>query len=129
MPVYEYSCNACSAKVSIFVRSINSEVNCVCDRCGSTDLRRLVSSFRVLRAPFDISKVDKRQLLDGVDYSNPASMAQFFKRMGDEFQDEPDENMDEIIGRLEHGERVEDALQLETHDHSAHSGSEGDSEP
>ena len=90
----------------------------MCDRCGSTDLRRLISSFRVMRAPFDPSKLDKRQLLDGIDYSNPASMAQFFKRMGDEFQDEPNEHMDEIIGRLEHGERVEDALQLDMHDHS-----------
>jgi putative FmdB family regulatory protein len=119
MPVYEFSCNACNAKVSIFVRSVNSEVNGVCDRCGSTDLRRLVTSFRVLRAPFDPSKLDKRRLLDGVDYTNPASMAQFFRRMGDEFQDEPNEHMDEIIGRLEHGEHVEDALELDMHDHGA----------
>lgn len=48
MPIYEYSCNACSkSPVSIFVRSINSEVNAKCDNCGSTDLIRLVSQISI----------------------------------------------------------------------------------
>jgi putative FmdB family regulatory protein len=124
MPVYEFKCRSCQARVSVFVRSISSDVNGVCDRCGSTDLERLVSSFRVLRAPFDPSKLNKQRLLDGVDYTNPASMAQFFRRMTDEFQDEPNEHMDEIVGRLEHGEAVERALELDTHDHGTGGGEE-----
>ena len=48
MPIYEYSCNACSkSPVSVFVRSINSEVNATCDNCGSTDLTRLVSQVSI----------------------------------------------------------------------------------
>jgi hypothetical protein len=38
--------------------------------------------------------------------------------MGDAFQDEPNVHMDEIIGRLDHGEPVEKALDLHMHDHS-----------
>jgi len=117
MPVYEFSCNACGARVSVFVRSMSADASGTCDRCGSADLRRLVSRFAVLRAPVNPTALNKNELLDGVNYSDPASMAQFFHRMTDAFQDEPNEHMDEIVGRLEHGESVEQALELHTHDH------------
>ena len=48
MPIYEYTCDACKAPISVFVRSINSELNPKCDKCGSTELTRAVSSFAVL---------------------------------------------------------------------------------
>jgi putative FmdB family regulatory protein len=124
MPVYEFRCTACGAGVSIFVRSVSADPRGVCDRCGSAELERLVSRFAVVRAPLDPAKLDKNRLLDGVDYTNPASMAGFFRRMQDEFQDEPNEHMDEIVKRLDYGERVEDALGL-SHDHgSEDTGSE-----
>jgi len=126
MPVYEYRCNACKARVSLFVRSMNAEVSGACDRCGSNDLRRLVSAFRVLRTPNDVNNLNQKALLDGVDYSDPHSMASFFRRMGDEFNDEPNEYMDEIIGRLDHGESVGSALELDDpHDHGAGPSDEG----
>src|SRR5712692_10301020 len=107
MPVYEFACNACGAPVSIFVRSISSEVNGACERCGSKDLRRLISRVAVLRPAFDPTSLSKEQLLDGVDYTNPASMAQFFRRMTEEFHDEPNDYMSEIVGRLDKGEAVQ----------------------
>ncbi len=47
MPIYEYSCNACKSPVSVFVRSMNSEVNAKCEKCGSTDLTRLISQVSI----------------------------------------------------------------------------------
>ena len=126
MPVYEFACNACGARISRFVRSINAEVNGACDHCGGTDLRRLFSPFRVLRTPNDVNKLNQAALLDGVNYSDPQSMAAFLRRMGDEFNDEPNEHMDEILGRLDHGEPVEKALELDSHDHGAEAPDEGD---
>ena len=117
MPVYEFSCNACGARVSLFSRSMTSDLKGVCERCGSPDLQRIFSKFAVLRAPFDPGKLNKQELLDGVDYSNPASMAQFFRRMGNEFQDDRNDYMDDIIGRLDKGERVEHALGMDEHFH------------
>jgi hypothetical protein len=64
--------------------------------------------------------LNKAELLDGVDYTNPQSMASFFRRMGNEFQDEPNEHMDEIIGRLDHGEAVHEALDLDMDSHAGH---------
>ena len=117
MPVYEFSCNACGAKVSLFVKSMSTEAKGACDRCGSAELQRTVSRFSVGRPSFDPSKLDKREMLDGVDYSNPASMAQLFRSMGETFQDEQNDYMDDIIGRLDAGEQVEKAIGMEEHFH------------
>ena len=117
MPIYEFQCNACGARLSRFVRSMGADAAGACDRCGSADLRRLVSRVAVLRAPVDPKALNKQELLHGVDYTDPASMASLFRRMQDSFHDEPNEHMDEIIGRLDHGERVEQALDLHTRDH------------
>ena len=112
MPIYEFRCNGCGAKVALFFRSMSSEVKGTCERCGSADLRRLFSSFRVMRPTFDPNTFDKAELLDGVNYTDPSSMANFFRKMQDTFQDAPDEHMDEMVQRLEHGEAVESAMDL-----------------
>ena len=122
MPLYEYRCNGCGAKVSIFVKSVSSEVSGSCNQCGSTDLNRLISRVAVIHAPVQNKDLSKQELLHGVDYGDPSSMANMFRQMGQMFHDEKDENMDEIIGRLDHGESVEHALGLDDHtghDHGA----------
>ena len=45
MPVYEYRCNHCQKRTSVFVRSIGAAVEPACPACGSKDLSKLVSSF------------------------------------------------------------------------------------
>ena len=65
----------------------------------------------------DPANLNHTEMLDGVDYTDPASMANFFRRMGESFQDEPNEHMDEIIGRLDAGDPVERALDLNMHSH------------
>ena len=117
MPLYEFHCNGCGAKVSVFTRSINTEAKGVCDRCGGVDLRRLYSPLRVLRTPKDVNKLNKRELLDGVDYNDPQSMAQFLRRVQDEFNDGSSEEADEVIKRLEYGEDVRQTLQIDEHNH------------
>jgi putative FmdB family regulatory protein len=117
MPIYEFQCNACGARLSRLVRVMGADAAGTCDRCGSPDLRRLVSRVAILRAPLDPGSLSKQELLDGVNYTDPASMASFFRRMQDTFHDEPNEHMDEIVGRLDHGEAVEKALDLHMHSH------------
>jgi putative FmdB family regulatory protein len=126
MPIYEFRCNACGARLSRFVRMISSEFDAgSCERCGGADLRRLISRVAVVRAPVDPNSLNKNELLDGVNYTDPASMANFFRRMGDTFHDEPNEHMDEIIGRLDKGEPVERALDLHMHSHDEGGAAEG----
>ena len=127
MPIYEFRCNACGAKSALFFRHMTTDAHGNCSRCGSADTRRLMSSFRVLKPPANPSQLNKAELLDGVNYTDASSMASFFRRMGNEFQDEPNEHMDEIIGRLDHGEPVHEALDLDMDSHAGHAhGSSND---
>ena len=123
MPIYEFRCNDCGAKSSQLFRHFTEDATGTCQRCGGTNTRRLFSSFRVRMSRPGPESLNKAELLDGVDYTNPASMASFFRRMGDAFQDEPNEHMDEMIGRLDKGEPVHKAMDLDMdgHSHEGHS--------
>lgn len=43
MPIYEYECNDCSEKFELLVYS--SDEKSICEKCGSADLKRLLSCF------------------------------------------------------------------------------------
>ncbi len=104
MPIYEFACNSCGATVSVFVRSMNSEVNARCDRCQGTDLRRLVSRVAVLRGSGDFSDLDDDSLMSGFDESDPKAMAAWARRMQNESGEDMGPEWDEMIGRMEKGE-------------------------
>jgi putative FmdB family regulatory protein len=109
MPVYEFVCNACGASVSVFVRSMSSTVAGKCDRCGSTDLRRLISRFAVLRSSGGGDFGDFNEgMLDGLDENDPRAMAAMARRMRDELGGDVDPEMDEMIGRMERGQGLDD---------------------
>lgn len=44
MPVYEYRCNACRKKTSVFVRTVSDPQGVTCSHCGGSDVQRLISS-------------------------------------------------------------------------------------
>jgi putative FmdB family regulatory protein len=43
MPIYEYKCRKCGARFEILVYS--DQKKAVCEKCGSEDLKRLMSGF------------------------------------------------------------------------------------
>lgn len=49
MPVYEFACQRCGARVTLLVGVVASPSEEICPKCGSSDLRKLVSRFRVGR--------------------------------------------------------------------------------
>ena len=107
MPVYEFACNACGATVSVFVRSISATVAGKCDRCGSADLRRLVSRFAVIKsAGGNFDSLDD-SMLDGVDESDPRAMASWARRMQREMGEDLGPEFDEMVDRVERGESME----------------------
>ena len=68
MPIYEFRCEACGRRVSIFQRSINAPFNAACPHCGGTNLRRLVSRFAVVRGEDALlDGMDDESLLAGID--------------------------------------------------------------
>ena len=101
MPVYEFACNDCNAAVSIFVRSISSPVSGACERCGSKDLRRLVSKFAFTRSSFS-GDLDALDQLGDVD--DPRAMANWARKMQHQLGDDLGSDFDSMVGQMERGE-------------------------
>ena len=96
MPIYEYECHDCRRRVSLLVRSISSAEPPACPRCGSTALRRLMSRFATVKS----EETRLESMAEGggdVDENDPASVARFMKKMGQEFGDELGDDFDSAV--------------------------------
>ena len=71
----------------------------VCQHCGGKDLRKLVSRVAVLRSEESrMDSLENPSALAGLDESDPASMARWMKKMGQEMgEDFEGEDMDAMI--------------------------------
>jgi putative FmdB family regulatory protein len=103
MPVYEFECNACGARVDVFTRSISVEVKGACEKCGSADLRRVVSRVAVL----GIGGGDDLDL-DSMDPNDPKAMAAWARQMQSQMGPDAGPEMEELAQKLERGESLDD---------------------
>ncbi len=110
MPIYEFSCNACKNRVSIFVRSMSSPVSGKCDRCGSEDLARLISRVVVLKSGGDFAALDDDRMFSGFDENDPKAMAAWARKMQRESGEEMGPEFDEMVENLERGGSLEDGF-------------------
>ena len=109
MPIYEYRCNGCGRRVSVFQRSIQGSAVAVCPRCGSGDLARLISRVAVVRS--EGSRLDDLSSdagLADLDERDPRSLARWARRMGRDMGEELGPEFDEVVERLEAGEMPDD---------------------
>jgi putative FmdB family regulatory protein len=104
MPVYEFACNACGAAVSVFVRSMNSPVNGTCEKCGSKDLRRLISKFAFKRSGFS-GDMDAFDQLGDVD--DPRAMANWARQMQDQAGDDFGAEFNDMVSQMERGKSID----------------------
>ena len=104
MPIYEYRCNQCGKRISALVRNMEERDTAVptCPRCGSTDVRRLMSRVAVLR-----SEESRLESLADLDESDPRSLGRWMRRMSQEMGEDLGPEFDEVVGRLEAGESPE----------------------
>jgi putative FmdB family regulatory protein len=110
MPIYEYRCQGCRRRVSLFQRSMGSPAATACPRCGGA-LTRLVSRFAVVRSEeAALDALDDDSLLAGVDENDPRSVAAWARKMGSQFGEELGPEFDEAVDRMEAGEMPEDVL-------------------
>jgi len=107
MPIYEYRCEACNKRTSIFVRSISSPVRAACEHCGSKKLTRLISRVAVHRGS---SSLDDESAFDDIDENDPRQMARLMRQMGEEAGEEMGPEFDEMVSRLEAGEDPESVM-------------------
>jgi putative FmdB family regulatory protein len=105
VPIYEFRCQACRRRVSVFQRSISAPMRAVCTHCGGTDLRRLVSRFAVMRGEDALlDGIDDESLLSGVDENDPRSVAAWARKMGSRFGEDLGPEFDEMVEQMEAGE-------------------------
>jgi putative FmdB family regulatory protein len=113
MPIYEYRCDACRRRFSVFWRSFSdvNEDKVFCKRCGSEDVSRLVSQVRTVRS--EDSRLEDLADPSGwgdLDEDDPKSMGRFMRKMMNELGEESGElgpEFEEVVDRLESGQDPE----------------------
>ena len=102
MPIYEYRCEDCG-KISEFLMIKTDEtVTPQCKRCKSKKMFRVLSKVRVIRSEESrIESLADPSKWGDLDEKDPKSMARLMKRMGKEFGEDMDMNMDEMEQAIE----------------------------
>ena len=111
MPIYEYRCQDCHRRVSVFWRTFSEAETgaATCPRCGGTHLTRLVSRVRVIRS--EESRLDDLSDfgdLPDFDENDPKSLGRWMRKMSAEVGEDLGPEFDEVVGRLEAGEDPEE---------------------
>jgi putative FmdB family regulatory protein len=110
VPIYEYHCQGCNRRVSVFWRSFSEAETGVpvCPRCAGTDLTRLISRVRVVRSEGGrMDDLDDFGDLPDLYESDPRSLGRWMRKMSDEVGEDLGPEFGEVVGRLEAGESPE----------------------
>jgi putative FmdB family regulatory protein len=110
MPIYEYFCADCRARVSVFFRTFAeaSDDAARCPTCQGAHLRRLVSRVAVLKSEESrMESLADASLMSGLESEDPRALASFMRRMSGEMGEPLDAEMTEVLDRLDAGESPE----------------------
>ena len=83
MPLYEYRCGGCGRKVTLLVRGFKRPTDCGCPNCGSADLKRVFSTFRMAKTDKDVYEdiLGDNRLVQGMMANNPKALVDWNNRM------------------------------------------------
>lgn len=98
MPLYEYRCLDCKKRSTILVLSINNPQPAVCSHCRGLRMERLMSRFASPKSEeARLASLADPDAMSGLDENDPASMARFMKKMGDEMGEDLGEDLAEAM--------------------------------
>jgi len=106
MPVYEYRCDDCRRRVSLYIRGFSESPEPVCTNCGGKNLTRLFSTFARLKTDKDVYEniLSDSDLVKGMMANDPRALVEWSRRMeGTEGEKAPE--YEEMMERMERGER------------------------
>lgn len=103
MPVYEYRCNSCHRRVSVFVRGFSASVTPVCDACGSSELTRLISKFAIVQ-PTAKPSFPETEDSEGFEMSEPENVAKWCKEMSEKVDEDVAPEFERAAKGLETGQ-------------------------
>ena len=109
MPIYEFRCDDCGKRTSLFVRTVNTPYAAVCGACQSQNMKRLVTSFAIHRTEAD-RMADLGGGEPGADYySDPRNIGlSTKKRLQEMGATDMVPQLDEIIERGRSGDLLKD---------------------
>ena len=108
MPLYEFRCEECEKRFTFLAGMIAESSEALCPRCGSSRLKKLMSSFRRGRSDDERMEV-LAERLETSDLDDQASARRFAREMGREMGAETGEDMsDEIEEMIEMESRGDD---------------------
>ena len=85
MPIYEYRCQECGEKSSVFFRTFSSTATPQCPHCESQAMDRLVSRVSILKSwGQSLDWMPSAESLYDVDEDDPAAMEGWLQRMREE---------------------------------------------
>lgn len=111
MPYYDYRCQSCGRRLSLFYKTYRDYDQAVhtCPHCQSTELTRLIS--RVVIGKSDEARVDnltEEEVLANIDEDDPRSIGRFMRKMGREMGEDLGDEFNEVVDRLEKGQSPEE---------------------
>jgi putative FmdB family regulatory protein len=110
MPIYEYACQSCRRKSSLFVKGFSTTFVPRCQHCGSEEVRRLISRFAVVKSEQSREEGMDESAFDDLDENDPVSVARWSRRMKDELGEDMGPEFDEMLERMEAGETPDDMM-------------------
>ena len=112
MPVYEYRCNGCKRKVTVFVRGFSEVSKTACMECGSNNLTRLISRVVVHKTYTDVYDdiLNDRELVSGMMQNDPRALAKWSRKMEGAAGDDIGPEYEEMMDRMERGDNLEDVM-------------------
>ncbi|MDZ4765952.1 MAG: zinc ribbon domain-containing protein [Chloroflexota bacterium] len=105
MPVYEYHCNHCTRKVSLFYKSYRDydAATKTCTHCGSPDLTRLISRVGIAKPTLNYAKMDSDAMLSVLEGGDSREVGRMMHELGqDEVVSDPAFN--DVTQRLMRGD-------------------------
>jgi len=122
MPIYEFYCERCNTIFNFYSKSITTNKQPICPQCKTMKLKRLLSSFSVLRErsqgdseetlPFDEQKMEKAagmlaQEAQNINEDDPKQAANLMRRLSEMSGLNMGKDMEEALKRMEAGEDPE----------------------
>ena len=103
MPLYEYRCQHCRCKLTLFLPTF-SESSPPCPKCGNNALQRLFSTFSVLKTDKTVYEdiLGDSELTRGMLNDDPRALAEWNKRMSRGEKVTPE--YEEMLDKMERGE-------------------------
>lgn len=111
MPIYEYRCQHCRRRTNVFLRSFSSPLpeTVTCSHCGSSATERIFSLFAIVRSEESrLEAIANMRHWGEMPADDPRNLARLMREIEREAGEDMGPEFEEMVERLEAGERPED---------------------